>query len=195
MNSIELYSFLKMPKLARRFPYLSCHMCVFCDRIFEKINHRRGMVVNERPFGIKCKLCCRSFKNKNSLGCHKRNFHFVMKSRDLIANRAEKTDQDVITQTTDMPTEQIRVKCNICFKAYSNMNSLRTHKHIYHKSIKPQVLAENSLEPAVIAQPRDSSIELTQHNPPLALDRNEVDKDSLTVEQGDQICAEEQNLA
>ena len=111
-----------------------------------------------------------------------------MKSGDLIANRAEKTA--VLTKTTAKSTEQIGVKCNICFKTYGNMNSLRTHKYIYHKSIKPQVLAENSLDPSAIAQPKDSSnsIEWTQHNPPLtliALDRNEKDKESLTVVQED----------
>ena len=188
MNSIEMYSFLKMPKLAKRFPYISCHVCVFCDRILKTINHRREIGLNERPFGIKCNLCCRSFKNKNSLGCHKRNFHSVMKSGDLIVNRAEKTA--VLTKTTAKSTKQIGVKCNICFKTYGNMNSLRTHKYIYHKSIKPQVLAENSLDPSAIAQPKDSSnsIEWTQHNPPLALialDRNEKDKGSLTVVQED----------
>ena len=85
MNPMAFDSFVKMCR-TRRLPYFACRfekrfVCVLCDKILEN-SHRKGhkeLSAARAPFGSECNICSRVFKNRNSLGYHKRKYHSDMK--------------------------------------------------------------------------------------------------------------------
>ena len=90
---MPLYSFVPVDEEARKLP--SRESVLVPDEMVRSKRSLLGSGVNEENTGsnIKCEFCNKTYKNKNSLGSHKRKYYSKLPLR-LFPNRNDSNESD-----------------------------------------------------------------------------------------------------
>ena len=86
-------------------------------------------------YTIKCELCNKYYKSKNSLGNHNRRYH---PKKSTLINQISTFDQPVINQisTFDQPKDEYKFRCKYCDKGYNINQSKWKHEKKCKENLK-----------------------------------------------------------